>query len=472
MKNKDISKEATKAGKWYTIGNILLKGCIFFSLPIFTRILSTSDFGIYNTYMAYEGIITAILGLGLYGTVKNAKLDYKEKFDEYLSSVLSLSMIFLAIILVIINCTYNLYNELLGFDRVIVNCLVLQSFGSYLIYFYGAKLNIEFRYKSYLIISFFNTVGNIGISIFLIKFVFPNARYLGRIIGSALPLIIVGIIISISIILKGKKFISKKYWIYALAIGLPLVPHVISQSLLSQFDRIMITNIVGESESGIYSYICTICTILYVVSSSFDNAWSPWVYMMLKDNKNENIKKASKEYIAFFAILTLGFICVMPEITKIIASKEYWDGIDLLVPISLSNYFTFLYMMPVNIEYYNKKTKYISLGTISAALLNFGLNFLVIGVFGYRAAAYTTLFSYILLFVFHWMIAKKLGIEKSYNIKDFIKISTVLMLIAFSVLFIDILTPLGIIYRYIIVLIIFIILFKYKNKILKILKGR
>ena len=130
---KDISKEATKAGKWYTIGNILLKGCIFFSLPIFTRILSTVDFGIYNTYMAYEGIVTAILGLGLYGTVKNAKLDFKEKFNEYLSSVITFSLIVLSAVLIIANCTYDLYSNFLKFDRFIVNCLLLQGFGAYLI---------------------------------------------------------------------------------------------------------------------------------------------------------------------------------------------------------------------------------------------------------------------------------------------------------------------------------------------------
>lgn len=66
MNKENLEKKATKAGIWYTIGNFLLKGCIFFSLPIFTRILSTTDFGIYNTYIAYEGILTAILGLGLY----------------------------------------------------------------------------------------------------------------------------------------------------------------------------------------------------------------------------------------------------------------------------------------------------------------------------------------------------------------------------------------------------------------------
>ena len=66
MKNEKLEKKAAKAGIWYTIGNFILKGCIFLSLPIFTRILSTTDFGIFNTYMAYEGILTAILGLGLY----------------------------------------------------------------------------------------------------------------------------------------------------------------------------------------------------------------------------------------------------------------------------------------------------------------------------------------------------------------------------------------------------------------------
>lgn len=469
---KDISKEATKAGKWYTIGNILLKGCIFFSLPIFTRILSTVDFGIYNTYMAYEGIVTAILGLGLYGTVKNAKLDFKEKFNEYLSSVITFSLIVLSAVLIIANCTYDLYSNFLKFDRFIVNCLLLQSFGAYLIYFFGAKLNIEFKYKSYLLISCFNTLGNIVLSLFLIKFVFPNSKYLGRILGSALPLIIVGCIIVIMLMTKGKKYISKKYWKYALSIGLPLVPHVISQSLLSQFDRIMITNIIGESESGIYSYIYTICTILYVISSSFDNAWSPWVYMMLKDNEQCKIKRASKEYIGFFAILTLGFICVMPEITKIIASKEYWIGIDLIVPLSLANYFIFLYMIPVNIEYYNKKTKYISIGTISAAVLNFGLNFVAIKLWGFKAAAYTTVISYIVLFLFHWIIAKKFEIEKSYDINDFVKISSVLILIASSVLIIDLITPIGFFYRYVIIIILLIFIFKYRKKIFKIIKGR
>lgn len=70
IKKEEMGKSAVKAGLWYTIGNIALKGCAFLTLPVFTRLLSTSDFGVYNAYIAYEQIFTAILGVGFYGTIK------------------------------------------------------------------------------------------------------------------------------------------------------------------------------------------------------------------------------------------------------------------------------------------------------------------------------------------------------------------------------------------------------------------
>jgi O-antigen/teichoic acid export membrane protein len=469
MKKNNIDAVAAKAGTWYTIANLLLKGVAFFSLPIFTRLLSTEDFGIYNTYIAYESILTAILGLGLYGTVKNAKLDYKALFEKYLSSVAFLSILVLAFILTIANVFYALYADLLGFSRFETNCLILQSFGSYIIFFYGSKLNIEFKYKSYITISFLNTIGNVLLSILLIKYVFPYQRYLGRILGSAIPLITIGIILSAYLILKGKTLYNKQYWNYALRLGLPLVPHVISQSLLTQFDRIMISSMIGHSEAGIYSYIYTICTITYVICSSLDNAWTPWVFLNIAKGERQHIKDTSKQYVDLFMILSLGFICIMPEFTKLIADRTYWGGIDLLIPLTLANYFVFLYMLPVNIEYYNKKTKLISVGTMGAAATNAILNYIAITIWGYKAAAYTTLASYMLLFIFHWLIAKKYDVDTVYDIKSIARSSAVLIFISFTILFTMQFEIFNIIYRYAIALTLIVILLKNTGKLKNIL---
>ena len=59
------NNKAFTAGVGYTLGNLLIKGIVFFSLPIFTRILSPEDYGIVNTYTAYNAIFCMILGLSI-----------------------------------------------------------------------------------------------------------------------------------------------------------------------------------------------------------------------------------------------------------------------------------------------------------------------------------------------------------------------------------------------------------------------
>jgi O-antigen/teichoic acid export membrane protein len=125
----------------------------------------------------------------------------------------------------------------------------------------------------------------------------------------------------------------------------------------------------------------------------------------------------------------------MPVVAKIMAGRDYWEGISLIVPLSLGNYFVFLYGLPVNIEYYYKKTGFISLGTILAAVLNVLLNYFAINLFGYRAAAYTTLFSYGLLFLFHWKIAKKYGVSDIYDTNNLISRTAIVLVVGISILF-------------------------------------
>ena len=97
---------AQRAGLGYTISNIILKGIIFLSLPVFSRLLSPSDFGIYNNYLAYEGIISGIMSLGLYSCIKKAVFDFKDNFNSFFSSILS-SIIFTYILTIILSFIFK-----------------------------------------------------------------------------------------------------------------------------------------------------------------------------------------------------------------------------------------------------------------------------------------------------------------------------------------------------------------------------
>ena len=73
-----------KAGAIYVVGNYLLKGISFLSAPIFTRLLSTSEFGEYSIYCSYEGIIYILVGLALHSSINNAKYKYGDKLNQYI----------------------------------------------------------------------------------------------------------------------------------------------------------------------------------------------------------------------------------------------------------------------------------------------------------------------------------------------------------------------------------------------------
>ena len=97
----DSGTKAAKAGLAYTVGNVLLKGIAFLTLPIFSRILTTEEVGFYNLYVSYETILTIFVGLCLYGSLRTAKYDYRQEFDSYVSSTLMLSgIVYIAVMVV------------------------------------------------------------------------------------------------------------------------------------------------------------------------------------------------------------------------------------------------------------------------------------------------------------------------------------------------------------------------------------
>lgn len=394
-----------KAGIGYTIGNYMLKGLSFLTVPIFSRLLSTADYGIFNTYLAYQTILFLLIGLALHTSLKNARYKYPEDFARYNSNCILIAICSLAVWVVIGNLLYPLYGEWLGFSRMVVNFLLIDSFGTALIQFFNVYVGLDYRYTSFLKISAFNALANLGLSVLFILTVFRGDRATGRILGNALPVVIIALVIVWYFWRQAKPSYSTEHAKYALSYSLPLIPHGISQVILSQFDRIMIKNMIGDAQAGIYSFGYTIFSIINVTANSLDNVWGPWFYEKMSENKYEDIRKAGSKY-AFGMMLFSGMVMLgTPELVKILGARDYWDAMYSVIPIVMGGYFMFLYTFPSYVEYYYEKTKYIAIGTGLAAVINVILNFICIQRYGYLAAAYTTLATYLLYFVFHYVIA-------------------------------------------------------------------
>lgn len=454
MLKKIFSNNLIKNGAYYTLGTFILQGINFLTLPIYTRILSTKDFGVTSLYTAWQSIIVIFLCLQTFGTIPNAKVTYEnEEYKEYNSNIVILSFLSFAFFAIIIGVFSNQFSDFSGLPKNIIFLMLLHSFFTLGVTFKTTILRFEGLAEKQLFISMFYTIFNVGLSLFFITSVSSMEKYTGKILGATIPSIMLGGYFYLEIILKKKPTFKKEHFVFCLTLGLPLILHNLSNIILNSSDRIMIERFCGMEETGIYGFIHTVGIILNTASGAFGSAWIPWYFQKLKEENHSEIKVYSKNYLDFFTLVTVGFIFVSPEIVRIMGSSSFWSGKYFLPWIIFGCYFIFLYSFSVNYELYAKKTNYVAVGTSCSALINLGLNYIFIPKYGSFGASLTTLVSYFFLFIFHEIICKK---KLNYRLFSFWKYLSRILIVGVSCLvytkIVDMIIP-----RYIIILILFII---------------
>ena len=402
------TSKAIKAGVGYTLGNILVKGIGFISLPIFSRLMTPEEFGVYNIFISYEAFLYVIIGFAIHSSIRNANLEFRGRIDEYTSSVTLIYVSNLVIFSILAFVLRKRITLFIGFDIVIVFLLLIYSFGSAVLTLYNERMALDYAYKRYLQIAIFNSVGNISISLFMIFTFFFNCKDYGRIVGTTITLGAITVFVLWKLYCRARPRYNRVYWKFAVRYSLPIVPHGISQVLLSQFDRIMIRQLVGNSEAGIYSLAANVQLILTIIINSVIIPWNTWFYERVDRNEVQLLKNKARELCTLFAIFAIGLIAISPELIYILGGERYSVGKYVAIPLIVASFFIFLYDMVVLGEYYTKKTQYIMLTTMLAALLNIITNYIFIRKFGFIVAAYTTLFSYFIYLLLHMTVSKKL----------------------------------------------------------------
>lgn len=420
--NNKSQNKVVKAGAGYVIGNYLLKGITFLSAPIFTRLLTTEEYGKFGAYMSYEGILYIIIGLALHSSITNAKYKYKEQFEEYVSSMVLLAGVSTFSWIIIANVFYNMYVNIIDMPRTIINVLLVHCFSSAMLEFFNIYVGLNYRVKDFLRLTSINAISNMVLSIILLLTIFKESRFLGRVIGTALPLFAIAIYIVVWFLKKSRPKAKLEYLKYGLRYSLPIIPHGISQVILSSFDRIMIDGMLGSFSAGLYSFAYTINSLVVVFSTSLDRVWKPWFYEKMDAKEYDIIDRQATKYVFGIAIFTALIIMGTPEAIMILGAKQYWGTANCVIPVVVGGFFSYIYTLPVYVEYFYGKTKCIAMGSMLAAGLNVVLNYICIPRYGYIAAAYTTLVTYILYFAFHYVLAVRIHGTSVFDIRKLVVI--------------------------------------------------
>lgn len=460
-----------KVSASYAICSILQKCLSFITLPLFTRLLTTEQYGQYTIYSSWQGILMIFLTLNLaYGSFQTAMVKYEDRRSEYISAIQGICILLSCVFLLIYLPFRGMWNRLFELPTLIVLLLVSEIIFSTSTQLWMGRNRFEFKYKSVVAITLLTSILSPVLAFVLVSC--TEEKGYARIIGYALINVIIGIIIFIQNTKRGKKLFNKEFWKYALGFNIPLLAYYLSQVIFNQSDRIMISHMTGTGEAAMYGVAYNLAMILTFVLNAINGSYVPWMYGKIKEGRGVENKPISIVLIILMGLMILCVIWFAPEIILIMAGEKYEAAIYVVAPVAMSLLLLFYCQLFINIEFYYEEKKMLVYGSVGAAILNIVLNYLLIPVFGFVAAGYTTLASYIVFALSNYytmkLVLKKRNLpDNMYDYKALLGLFIAFMIVGF----VGVALYRNLITRIIVTLFVLVLMILNRNKFIVALKS-
>lgn len=394
-----------RASVWYAVCSVLQKCIGLIVIPIYTRLMSGDDYGTYVVFQSWTEIAAIFITLNLGSYVfNNGMMKYENDRDGFTSSMLGLTGLIGILWLLIFLIAPEFWSAVLGMSAPYVFLLVLRCIVMPCYSYWSARLRYEFKYKPVVALTLCLTILTPAVSIPLIFF--SQDKLSSALVCQVLVMALVYLVPLVSIVSKSRKFISLEYWIFALKFNLPLIPHLLSTIILQQCDRIMIQSLCGAFSSALYSVACSAGLAMSFIHNSVVQSLTPWMYQMMKGKRYGDIQPVGLSLMFLISLASLILSLFAPEIMALLAPPEYLEGMYAIPPVAACVMLMTLFNLFVTVEYYYEQTKLVMIASAIAAIANVFLNWLLLPIFDYIAAAYTTLLCYFILSVGHYFLMK------------------------------------------------------------------
>lgn len=392
-----------RASFWFLICAFLQKGISMLTTPIFTRILDTAEYGQYNVFNSWLGIISIFVSMSLAGGgYTQGLVKYEKDRKEFASAIQGLLITLLMFWSLIYFLFHTYWNSFFKLTTIQMVAMLVMIWTSTVFSLWSNDQRVDYKYKALVIITLVVSVLKPALGIGLV--INSNDKVTARILGLVLIELLAYSWLSVVQLYKGKRFFSKKYWKYAALFNLPLIPHYLSQIVLNSADRIMISNMIGDSEAGIYSLAYSLSSIMNLFNVALMQTLNPWIYKKIKEKKIEDISSIAYLTLIIISVVNLFLILLAPEIVSFFAPKSYYSAVWIIPPVALSVYFMYSYDLFAKFAFYFEKTNLIMITSILGAIINVVLNYIFIDMFGYIAAGYTTMLCYMIYSVAHYIL--------------------------------------------------------------------
>lgn len=400
------SSSLGRAASLFTVMNMLVSGIPFMMLPILTRYLSPSDYGIVAMYQVLEALICPVAALGVHLAVYRQYFDLEQgELAAYICSCFIILFGCTSIISSLLWCFSGFISDWTSFPAqwlwTIPVTALCRTIHSTVIMLLLARV----KPLPYAVFQAILVGSVVGLSLVLV--VGLGMRWQGRVLGQVIPFGILGGSCMIYLRATGwlKLSVRKAYVHHALSYGTPLVAHEVGVNAINMSDRLFLANMVGVAETGIYVVAFQVSKIISILADSFNQAWMPWAFGHLaKGHQATKLKLVRITYTCFVVILTLAAVLAStsPWLLKPLVGEAFLPAARFLFWLAFGQAFYGMCKMVATFLFYVQKTS--ALGWIAVMTLasSVSLNYCLISAHGPIGAAEAFFGAYLLSFLLTW----------------------------------------------------------------------
>jgi O-antigen/teichoic acid export membrane protein len=384
---------------YYGLGNILNKSLGLILIPLYARHIPIEQYGVLAILELTILLLTALLNFGItsgherFFFLEREKGDYGKFLFSNVSGLLLLSLLSLtAVALLCPGLSRILWGDISNTFLLILVMLITFIEINNIIPF--QILQYEGKPVTYIVTNFIRLLISVAATLYFVvtqDLGIKGVLY-GRLFGSGLIMIyqFLSLVIPRTILSfdRAKLIMTIKY-------GLPFTVSLIGYLIFASSDRYMLNWLTDQRQTGMYGFGYRISNLVMLLVQSIGIGYLPLMYQQEKQEDNIRFYRKMLLYYTFimsFAILSFLFFYKI-LLWPLVRNKEYWDGLAVVPFLSIA-FFILGMNNFVNLGITLKnKTRYYILPTFLTAIINIGLNYILIRKLGFMGAALSTLIS-------------------------------------------------------------------------------
>ena len=390
-----------------TLGNVGTKIISFLLIPLYTKCLSTSEYGTFDLISITVSLLIPILTLNIVQSVMIFSLDEKNDKEQIFSiSIRIVINSFLIIVFFVLLNHFFLWFPVIEEWKYFFVFIFLGSAISDIIQNFAKGLEEVKAYTISGVIGFFITV-----MLNVVLLVYYEMGLLGFFIASLVGLYIQ--IVYLTIKIKCWKYLTYSYVDETLkkqllSFSIPLIANTVSWWIIGSSDRYSVSYFCGVSAMGVYSVAYKIPQILSSIITIFGQAWGISAVKDFDINDKDNFfVNVYNLYSCFLCIMCSLLIIMDKPIASILYANSYYEAWKYVPFLLLGVVFQGLGGYHSAVFGAVKKPGVLATSSIGGAVINVALNIVLIYWLGVIGAAISTFIAFFSMWLFRMIFMRR-----------------------------------------------------------------